>query len=106
MAAADTIKTGFEYIRDTMGALVITYNGNDYDGIGSVKVVERTYSEEGYGEEIDFPIRILEEDLAENSDNPDSGELVTIGGKDFRIVENRPEPFGVIRRLDVTGRYE
>lgn len=104
MAETANIAAAFVIIAAKLGVSV-TYSGNTYTGAKSVLDSKVTYQSEGMAAQYAMTIRILKSALDANSDDPQADEKVTIGGVTYRIMAVRPDPFGVIVRLDLGAEY-
>jgi hypothetical protein len=104
MAIRDEIIADFEVIRQDI-PVTVTYAGTNYSAVRSVLSQQRLFSEGGYGNDYDFSVRISEDDLTANSDNPKQQEKVTVDSVVYRILDSRRDNFNAIRRLDLTGEY-
>jgi len=98
------ILSGFAEIQGHIPVTVVI-GSNSYTGVRSVLSQQRLFSPEGYGPNYDFTVRISEDDLTSNSDNPEPQDKVTIGGVVYRILDSRIDNVGAMRRLDLMAEY-
>jgi len=98
------ILAGFAKIKALMPVAVVI-GTNSYTGVRSVLSQQRLFSPEGYGPNYDFTVRISEDDLTANGDNPEPQDKVTIDSVVYRVLDSRVDNVGAMRRLDLMAEY-
>ncbi len=104
MTLAEKIKADFEAMR-AMTPVSLVRAGVTFAGAAATKRMGKDYDPvTGGWESYDRTVRLLTDDLAAQTWTPTIGELVTVDGKERRVINTSAGPFGVFVSLDLGAK--